>query len=231
MRRSVLITLVVLGSLITLVGSTGLFAALTDTANTGENSVDSGALAASADIQLATATVDQNSGEYTCGLFSDDLTTAFFTTSGAAGSYVYDDALPGSISPEFPFCLANIGSQSIDLSAMVIELSDLDPACTGDEAANGDTTCGAPDAAGELAQVLSVNYAVRGCGDSSPVASSASPLDWPTPLDLGVTLLPTQFACFVVTISYPDATSDTLEQVAQSDAVTWRFQFIGAVTP
>ena len=58
MRRSALITLAALGGLICLIGGTGLFAALTDSARSGTNSLESGALAGSADIQLSNASVD-----------------------------------------------------------------------------------------------------------------------------------------------------------------------------
>ena len=55
MRRSVLGSLAALGVVVCGLGGTGLFAALTDTARGGPNSVESAPLAGSADIQLADA--------------------------------------------------------------------------------------------------------------------------------------------------------------------------------
>ena len=219
MRRSSLLMLTVLGSLICLIGSTGLFAALTDTARTGTNSVDSGALAASADIQIATgfvpATTPPNNG---CGTFSEELATGFFAASGVGPGY----------GPGFPriFCLRNVGSQPVTLTALATELVDLDFDCTGDEEAF-DETCGG-NKAGELATVLSLTYyggfrCVDGAG--TPVThTSLLSANAVTPAPLG-SLAPGETKCYNINIAYPSATPAAEVQGAQTDRVTWRITF------
>ena len=210
MRRPVLSTLIVLGALICLIGGTGLFAALTDTARTGTNSVDSGALAASADIQLATATY---SPPVNCGTFSDDLATGFFTASDVAPNY--------NSQVEY-FCIRNVGSQSVNLSALVDELTDVDFDCTGDEAIY-DPSCGS-DQLGELSSVMWPQYRIIDCTTSEPIVQELSLYDnVSTPVDLG-SLGVGDSGCFSAQLSYPPS-SNELVQAAQSDQATWRFMF------
>ena len=85
MRRPFLLTVTALGLVVCLVGSTGLFAALTDTAATGTNQVTTPGLASSADIQLA---FDEGTpGSPTCGAFSDDLATGLFDFTAESSLY------------------------------------------------------------------------------------------------------------------------------------------------
>ena len=217
MRRPLLLTITALGALVCLVGSTGLFAALTDTARTGPNQVVTGGLAPSADIKLATAVF--SGGSYTCGTFEDDLLTPAITET---------DLAPGSGGSAF-FCLENVGSQALgSLHVMVDELVDVDHACTGDEADNGDTTCGG-DLLGELSGVLSARWTSNACdtgveqwatAEVSLLANSTTPEALPT-LGIGETM------CLQVYVAYrvPPLAADI--QKAQSDTVTWRFKFTG----
>lgn len=214
MRRSSLSTLALLGALICLIGGTGLFAALTDTARTGTNTVDSAALAGSADIQLATAVMDPFPA-ITCGSFSEDLATGFFTAS---------DVQPGYGDIEF-FCIKNVGSQTVTLSGMADELTDVDFACTGDEGILGDATCG-NNGAGELSDVLVVSYIVYACatggGSGQGIvlrANATAQVALPGTLAAGAT------ACLSVDIVYPATSPAAAVQKAQSDRVTWRFKF------
>lgn len=215
MRRSVLITLVVLGSLISLIGGTGLFAALTDSARTGTNTVDSAALAGSADIQIATATKPAGS-PFACGTYSEDLASGFFTVA---------DVAPGYSSPPAYFCLKNVGSQPVTIWASADALVDTDTACTGDEALHGDTTCGG-NLAGELSVVLFAAYTLWECDGSSAngflddlYGNSTSPGALPGTLGVGAV------ACLTVDIGYDfDATAAEIQR-AQSDRATWRFKF------
>lgn len=217
MRRSVLLTMAALGAVISLVGGTSLFAALTDTAQTGTNSAQSAAMAASADIQLATGSF--NAGKIDCGTFSEDLTSGLITVSdvgpGYFGSFAY-------------FCVKNVGSQDISLSALAAELTDRDTACTGDEVEYDATTCGG-DAAGELSSVLKVNYSTVNCDTAS--GSGASPLlanNATTAHGLG-TLAVNTTACFSTGLLYQSSTDTVAAQRAQSDTVTWRYKFSAAV--
>lgn len=213
MRRSALSTVAVLGSLVCLIGGTVLFAALQDTARTGTNSVDSAALAASADIQLARATF--NAGTIDCGTFSEDLSTGLFTVTGVSPGY--------SSQSEF-VCIKNVGSQQVTLSALSDELIDVDFACTGDEALHGDTTCGG-DQAGELSGVLRVGYETVACATASGSGASVVLKDnATTPYALG-TLASAATGCYSMRILYPSSTTNTAVQTAQSDRATWRFKF------
>lgn len=211
MRRPVLVTLVVLGSLISLLGSTGLFAALTDTAETGVNSVDSAALASSADIQLA-----EWSGS--CGAFSENLSTALITAS---------DVTPGdTMSGEF--CIRNVGSQSVNLSTGALIQGNFDPECTGDEAIY-DETCGG-DLAGELGSNLAVQVVLIQCGNGELIgglANTGTLSDMAvTPINHAFSLGEATTACFSIAVAYPASTADDAVQMAQSDLITWKFVFI-----
>ena len=133
-RRSVLLTLAALGVLVSVVGGVGLFAALTDSATTGTSTAESSALGGSADIKIATASVPDGSagGNLVCGESSENLATGPFTVSNLATGYV---------GPRAYFCVANLGSEQVDLSLDVFEGVDVDFACTGDEALTGDASC------------------------------------------------------------------------------------------
>jgi hypothetical protein len=217
MRRPVLVTVAVLGVLVALIGSTGLFAALTDTARTGTNQVDSAGLAASADIRLAPATrVSGFFGAFICGTYSENLASGFFTVT---------DAVPGYESGPTFFCIKNVGSQNVTLWASADELTDTDTACTGDEALAGDTTCGG-DLAGELSAVLSTTYIRWNCDGSTgsgPGVNLRS--NGTTPAALPNNLAPAAEACIGVDINYPDIHFAADVQKAQSDRTTWRFKF------
>lgn len=218
MRRPLLLTLAALGGLISLVGGAGgMFAALSDTASTGTNSVSSAPLAASADLQLATAS--SIGGAVECGTFSENLTTAVFTVS--------DMAAP-SMSGRGLLCVRNVGSRTVTLSALASELLDTDVACTGDEEVSGDTTCGG-NQAGEMSPLLD-NYlypiacaTASGSGGSATLASMAT-----TPRALG-TVSPGTTVCLYTEIFYAYSATDVQKQTAQSDRVTWRYAFTGQV--
>jgi hypothetical protein len=213
MRRSALVTVAVLGGLVCLLGGTVLYSAIQDTARTGTNSFESAALGASADIQLATATLAN--GTIICGTFSEDLTSGLFTVTGVS---------PGDPNTSAFFCIKNVGSQQVTLSGLADELTDVDFACTGDEAASGDATCGG-DQAGELSSVLTVGYVkgpCQGFGGSAPFSTLKE--NATTPLGLG-TLAAGVTGCYATNIQYPSTTVNTAVQTAQSDRVTWRFKF------
>ena len=132
MRRPFLLTATALGLVICLVGSTGLFAALTDTARTGTNQVTTPGLASSADIRLA---MDEGTlGSSACGAFSDDLRHRPVRLRPPTPPYANQAHV---------VCVKNVGSQAIVSLTMTTEaLNDVDTDCTGDEEANGDTSCG-----------------------------------------------------------------------------------------
>jgi hypothetical protein len=225
MRRSALLTLATLGGLVSLIGGAGLFSALTDTARTGTNSADSAPLAASADIQLATAAVDAT-GQIQCGTFVENLASPLFTVTDVSPGY--------SSEPPFTYlCLQNVGSQSVTLSVGVDELVDVDVACTGDEALNGDMTCGG-DLAGELGVVLHTSLLGYDQCDTSlpdPAANGTLSAIAAAPRPIGPHLNASATRCYSVRLGYFSATAAAEAQRAQSDRVTWRFRFDAQAQP
>jgi hypothetical protein len=215
-KRSVLLTFAVLGGLVCLIGGTGLFAALQDSARSGPNSAESAPLAGSADIQVATAIVGPSGVE--CGTFSEDLTTPFHTVTGVSPGFRSDLQL---------YCIKNVGSQGVTLNALSDELTDVDYACTGDEALHGDTTCGGAGA-GELSSVLRVLYDQLDCATLAGSGSSPLLSDNATggvaPAALG-TIAPSETRCFGTDVSYPSAPSVEVQR-AQSDRATWRIRWV-----
>lgn len=229
MARNPLRVVIVLGALITLLGGTGIFAVFTDRATTGSNDVTSGALGHAADLQIATASV-QN-GLFVCDSFSDDLATGFYSLTDLQPSA--GDSYRGY------FCLKDVGSSAVNLTASTIDLTDVDTGCSGDEAAFGDTTCGG-DQAGELSTVLTAAIAELDCDTAvyagqtttASLAALASPVGLPVGGIVGRQagdLNPGQTACYFVELRYPDSTPQADIQLAQSDTVTWRFAFDGTV--
>lgn len=221
MRRSLLVTVAALGALVCVIGGTGLFAALQDSARSGTNSVESAALAASADIQLAVATVPSGPLSLQCGTFSEDLATPFSTLT---------DAEPGSASIATWYCIKNVGSQQVTLSALADELADRDYGCTGDEELHGDTTCGpvgGVDGAGELSSVLLVSYGQVDCADvNSGVGSSLLLSDNAVTPSLLGPIAPGATRCFSVYVAYQTGHPSAAVQRAQSDRATWRFRWV-----
>ncbi len=221
MRRSLLATMTVLGALICLVGSTGLFAALTDSATTGTNTVTSDGLPTSIDIKLATA--DEYVGWMRiCSTMADDLVTPLITESALQ---------PGAGGSRF-FCLRNDGAQTAtDLTVRAFDLTDTDDACTGDEADSGDVSCGG-GGAGELSQVLSVTFGVVECQDYTIETWSTGEigLDANVSADLTLPALPAGATmCVQAYVAYRVPEDPLAAQLAQSDTVTWRFRFTAAL--
>lgn len=217
MRRSLLATMTVLGALICLVGSTGLFAALTDTATTGTNTVTSDDLPTSIDIKLATADAFEG-GMRICDTMSDDLATPLITES---------DLRPGNVGLRF-FCLRNDGAQTAsELTIRSFELTDTDQACTGDEADSGDASCG-NGGDGELSEVLSVGFSVVECAEFHVETWSTGEigLDANVTTDLVLPEVPAGATmCLKAQLSYRDPEDPLAAQLAQSDTATWRFRF------
>ena len=217
MRRSFLLTLSALGLLVCLLGSAGLFAALTDTAYTGDNSVNTAPLDGSADLRLATASVANELT--TCGTFDDDLSTGLLSVT---------DLVP-MLAVDTPFCVRNDGIAMVDLTAAAVDLSDVDPSCTGDEADYGDETCGTGgDGSGELAPVLNILWTELDCftGATSIVASGTLSAHVANAVDL-LPLGAGETACYRVQVVYADEAPAAV-QIAQSDTATWRFRFDAA---
>jgi predicted ribosomally synthesized peptide with SipW-like signal peptide len=232
MARHALRITILLGVLITLVGGTGIFAVFSDRATAGENSVTTGERPRAADLKLAAASPEE--AGVMCApattQWADDTETAQFT----AGSLQ-----PGQgLAPAY-LCLMNAGSARLVVHASAIDLVDADIACTGDEGAAGDATCGLDPnevpQAGELSAGLRITIDRVDCTDptqSVGAESSSNMLDqfssmfiYLAPGAAGAPLAPDEIACLRLQASYPTPASEDVAQRAQTDRATWRFAF------
>ena len=207
--------MMVLGTVITVVGGTGIFAVFTDRATQGPNTADSGPRPKAADIQLSTATADTNSA-VTCGTFQDDLTTALWEAH---------DLQPFADIQRY-LCIKNVGAAAVDVYMGAIDLQQSDPECTGDEA-TVDADCGSGAGHGQLADALMIEIERIDCdgtfhltlGNSlSALATGSMPVT-ATSLPSGEKL------CVKAHAEYPFNAPEELIQRAQSDAVSWRLAF------
>ena len=228
MARHSLRIVIVVGMLITLVGGTGIFAVFSDRATTGQSDVKTNALGKAADLKIAAAQPQDpmNSGPFICGTFVDDLTTPLFNFTASTGT-----------SDERFLCVRNDGSSAVDLTTSAIDIEDADIACTGDEAAFGDTTCG-EDAMmnpqlGELSPNLTIETDLYDCNLGTatgqpgvPDFSSSLATLGTTPIALG-SVAPSGSVCVRFRVAWR-ATGDAA-QLSQSDEATWRFAFDGTV--
>ena len=215
MRRSVLLTLAAVGAVIVLLGGAGLFAALSDTARSATDTVETGALQPSADLMIAPATVDFD-GDFTCGTWSNDLTSGILTIEGSM-----------FLTPEeHPYCLMNTGSRNVTVSVKAEELTDTEIGCTGDEEIYDPNSCGT--GAGELSESVQVQHDRRSCMGQNQTPGGIYLLrdTATTPVDLGV-LNQGTIGCYTTAIYV--ASDEIQRQQAQSDRLTWRFAWTGQV--
>ena len=228
MERHSLRIVIVLGILVTLLGGTGIFAVFTDRATTGTATITSGERTRAADLKVALADKSED-GSVNCdpdlnGMVEafDDLVSPLFSAT---------DVQPGQTANVTYLCLSNAGSGPLDATATVIDLTDLEDGCTGDEEAAGDTTCGAGDA-GELSPLLLIDFDLLDCVGSggslsiitgyteAPAAYAATPWHFTAdPIEPGAT------ACLRITSRYPAGVDEADAQQAQTDTVTWRLAF------
>lgn len=219
MQRQMLRLTLILGVMVTLLGGTGVFAVFSDHANGGPNTVNSGALAKAADLHIAPGTV--GAGGVSCTVYADNTSTAQFTVQ---------DFRPGSQPVRAHVCLRNVGSATLDLTSSAANLLDVDVACTGDEAAAGDASCGG-DGAGELAPIVFVTTRQVNCQTLAATGGLTQGLDrWATaPAAFGASSLGAGgIACIEFEIRH--AGTEAQSQVAQSDTVTWNFRFEGTAS-
>lgn len=216
MRRRLLIALTAVGSVIVVLGGLGVFAALTDQAMSGTNSVTSVSQPRQVDILISPRTTG-SSGTGTCGEFTDDLTSPLFTI----------EALDVNMFPAFTYCLRNDGSlNAVQVKIGVQDLTDIDVSCTGDEK-EYDETCGpgpeGQEQQGELADSITLRHYSLDCQTSQRSLIGIRPLRQHVsePQGLG-TLTGGSSMCFATEIALSPSTD---LQVSQSDTVTWRFRW------
>jgi len=216
-RRNTYLSLMVLGTVITMIGGTGIFAVFTDRATTDTNTVISTERDRVAHIQLATATWDGIN--WTCSEYSDDLQTGLFDV---------DSYQPGEFTMGAYACLKNAGSAGASISLRALDLINSDPACTGDES-SVDPTCGGGPGTGQLAGITNISVGTVSCATAEIVAATedatltsltSSALAFPGP-----DLAPGGVVCFGINFGAPAGLTETQKQAAQTDKVTWRFAF------
>ncbi len=215
-RRSVLLTIMTLGAVVSLTAANGVFAVFTDRATTGTNSAGSRGENRSADIQIA-------EGGFTgdvvsCSTFVEDLATGIITAT---------DMVPLGNGVHAYICLKNVGSRSVDVTASAIDVVDTDNACTGDEASL-DTTCG-DDQAGELSGHLQVFLTSRVCGElgGESLGNTNLALMTSTPFAL-FSIAPGATNCLELEVDDQAQQDDVT--ISQSDTSTWKFAFDATAT-
>lgn len=218
-RRNLAMVVAGLGLTVSLL-SGGIFAVFTDRATTGQNDASTRAEARAADLKLATAEKDAASGVYQCGDFVDDLVSGLISTA---------DLQPSSAVSSYA-CLRNDGSAEVTVEVAVIDLVDLDVACTGDEAAAGDTTCG-DNQLGEASPALFSGVARENCASGANIGFVAPTLAEHSQTPIGLpgfiaTLAPGETACLRLSVGY--LAED--RQITQSDLATWRYAFDGTAS-
>lgn len=211
MRRPVLLSMVVVGAVVSAIAGLGTFAPFTDRATSGPNSVASGEQPKAAELKVA----------FPVGGPSDCETATYVDDSTTPG-WQEADVQPGYRSPSKFFCLKNDGASALTVTSTVIDLVDLDTGCTGDEATL-DTTCGG-DQAGELGVVLFWDMTVwTSCGSTGSNVFGNS-LSAPYSIGLG-TLDPGEVGCYSASVYYPlNRTAEDVQR-AQSDTASWKFAF------
>lgn len=223
------ISLVAAGIVLACATLLGVFAAISDTADTGTLSVESEDLAASielkiADHQIAAAERCTNVSEVPAASYVDDQTIDLLTLA---------DANPGSTLTRY-VCVKNEGAQPAVVSLDLLNTVDVETGCTGDEA-DTDATCGT--GAGELADDVDVTVTQRGTAATStvqcdeaaqtPAVSYDGVADSTASAALGGPIPAGGYACYEVVATY-DATTPAGEVTDnQTDQVTWQHRFHG----
>jgi hypothetical protein len=227
-RRSLLLTIMTLGLIVTGVGATGILAVFTDTADTGQNYAQSASLPSAADLKLAL--YDPASLECYNDLVAGDLDA--FTDGLESGLIEQPGLVPGDVKGGTPVCIRNAGSAPLTVEASALDLVDTELDCTNDEpavdpVAPDDTNCGLT---GELSTHLSVSFQWFDCETGevppgSPVEGSL-PAMTSGPLILGDPISSGEVRCYFVGIHYDPPSAEAAAQ-AQTDMATWTFRFTG----
>ena len=214
-RNTYLLSVVVVGAIVTTVGGTGIFAVFTDRATQGPNTFVSGPQAGAADLQIA------DWGPLGCAEWQEHLATGLWDATNIQ---------PGDTTTR-QLCLKNNGAAAATVTFTTLDLVQSDVECTGDEA-SVDPSCALPGQIGELAGLLEVHYRVdadcdttfeAGEVEGSGVLSTLGAT--PTTLTTATGAAPGSTMCLSISVVYPSTTSLNAAQASQSDSVTWKFAF------
>lgn len=216
--RRLLATTMALGLVVTAMGFTGIYAVFTDRATTGATGGNSAPLPGAADIEIA-----RTSSGVICPAedYHDDLVGALIQWS---------DAKPGDELSTHWFCVKNVGVATVDVTLTAIDVANSDIDCTGDEEAAGDTSCGS--GLGELHAVVYVDTQLVDCATGAGAGginqTNLAGLSSGTQPVTSTSMAPGDVVCVKIRAFYPAVgagTSLTLAELAQSDAISWRFAF------
>ena len=206
----------------------GVFALITDTADTGTFSFESQDEASSIDLQIKDGVV---------GSTADCAAQSGFVENATASFLSADDQAPGAVQTKY-VCVRNVGAQSAFIDLELFGTTNTETGCTGDEP-DYDTTCGS--GAGELGPDLTVD--VTKVGNSATGNVNCDEADKPGVVsytgvadtaaqNIGDETATSQigggeYACYRVVTTYPLATPSAEVQEDQSDQVAWQFKFHG----
>lgn len=133
---------------------------------------------------------------------------------------------PGEVAGDVTVCVANSGDNAALLSLRILELVDVDPACTGAEPAR-DTTCGGGKR-GELSPSLLQQVGLGACpsvpSDTSPALDRRLPALQASSLVLVERLRSKQVVCVRLRLRY-EPPNLAASIASQSDRTTWRYIF------
>ena len=140
-------------------------------------------------------------------------------------------ARPGEVVGDVTVCVANsVGTAR--LSLRVLELVDVDPACTGAELTR-DSSCGASKR-GELSPSLLQQVGLGACPSVPPLTDPALDRRLPALQANALTLVErlrrSQVVCVRLRLRYEPPGTDA-GVASQSDRTTWRYAFTGTARP
>jgi hypothetical protein len=212
-NRRLLGSIMVLGVVTTALGGFGVFAAFTDSVLTGQNTVKTVERDRVADLEIA---MDGVTGPQSCAtaMYVSETTTPFFNVT-----------VTGGVADRTFFCLRNVGTSTLTVVSTILDFSQIELGCTGDEKPV-DPSCGA-DGVGEIGPVLVIEYyRVPYCDPQAREYGSQVPLVPAVAHDWG-TMKSHEMWCGYIGVELSDVATEEQLQAAQTDQAAWRFVFEG----
>lgn len=222
-------TLVAVGVVMTMATLLGVFAALTDSAETGTLQATSSGLQTSIDLQIDNTAITSSS--------TNCATRTAYVENQTVVPLSWTGADEGESITRY-VCLKNTGVETAQMSISLHGATNTDTGCTGDEIDFDATSCGT--GVGELGANLNADIHKIGTSETSnvlcnegdisgatnsfsTVATATTPRTLDTVLANGK-IQPGTYACYRIVVEYSNV-SDTNVQKAQSDRVEWEFRF------
>lgn len=230
MKRRTRLALLALGAVL-ISGLVATLAPLTDSTETGTNSVEAAQQGVVRDLKIATGVGASSTANCAviAGPYIDNQSAATPVIAITGGT-------PTTTYQRVHLCLKNVGSETATITtADIFDLTDVDTGCTGDEP-DVDATCGSGDS-GELASEVRTQFFIdqSGLGDANaPCGGSAQTLFQQdgianatlTGSGSGATLPAGHTACVEMYARYDSALTTPGERTEnQTDKVTFRVRF------